>query len=86
MLHTDKNGQDITKSVNIDALNDSISTAVKDAQQDLLDQGVGYVYCEDDELIEHTPDGKKRVLKALNKENGSSKVPSESGVSNGCLG
>jgi hypothetical protein len=40
-------------------------TAVRAAQQNLLAQGIGYVFVKNGNLVRHNPDGTEEVLSAL---------------------
>jgi RES domain len=49
-----------------DFLDDSIALAIKNAQQNLLNKKVGYVYSLENKLIEHNPDGSEELIRYLN--------------------
>ncbi len=49
-----------------DFLDDNIALAIKNAQQNLLNKNIGYVYSLENKLIEHNPDGSEELIRYLN--------------------
>jgi RES domain len=49
-----------------DFLDDNITLAIKNAQQNLLNKKIGYVYSLENKLIEHNPDGSEELIRYLN--------------------
>lgn len=48
-----------------DFLDENVNIAVKNAQQNLLDRGISYVYSLDNLVIQHHPDGSEDILQHL---------------------
>jgi hypothetical protein len=46
-------------------LDENIDRAVKNAQQNLLDKDISYVYSRENQLIEHNPDGSEELIRDL---------------------
>ena len=49
-----------------DFLDDNIALAIKNAQQNLLNKNIGYVYSLENKLIKHNPDGSEELIRYLN--------------------
>ena len=47
---------------NFNFLEDRIDVAFKNAQKNLLEKGIGYIYSRDNMLIEHHPDNSETII------------------------
>jgi RES domain len=57
---------DVLDYEKFDFLDNNIALAIKNAQQNLLNKKIGYVYSLENKLIEHHPDGSEELIRYLN--------------------